>query len=72
VVDLAQNQYLSRSVRNLPRYDFLPPEGLNVEDVLRHPALVMTSEAAKAVEARLSSTPARAAKAGSAGSKEQT
>jgi large subunit ribosomal protein L4 len=54
VVDIAQNRELQRSVRNLERYDFLPPEGLNVEDILRHPALVMTSEAAKAVEARLS------------------
>jgi large subunit ribosomal protein L4 len=62
VVDLAQNRQLQRSVRNLPRYDFLPPEGLNVEDVLRHPALVMTSEAAKAVEARLSPKPASAAR----------
>jgi large subunit ribosomal protein L4 len=61
VVDLAQNQHLKRSVRNLPRFDFLPPEGLNVEDVLRHPALVITSEAAKAVEARLS--PKRGARA---------
>jgi len=61
VVDVAQNRHLQRSVRNLPRYDFLPPEGLNVEDVLRHPALVITSEAAKAVEARL--TPKRGARA---------
>src|SRR5581483_5034976 len=53
VVDLADNRHLQRSVRNLTGYDFLPPEGLNVEDVLRHPALVMTSQAAKAVEARL-------------------
>jgi large subunit ribosomal protein L4 len=53
VVDLAQNQQLQRSVRNLTNYDFLPPEGLNVEDILRHPVLVMTSQAARAVEARL-------------------
>ncbi len=53
VIDLAKNEKLHKSVRNLPNFNFLPPEGLNVEDVLKHPALVMTREAAKAVDARL-------------------
>ncbi|HUB07357.1 MAG TPA: 50S ribosomal protein L4 [Myxococcales bacterium] len=53
VVELKANQKLHRSVRNLAHFDALPPEGLNVEDVLRHPALVLTQGAAKAVEARL-------------------
>ncbi len=53
VVDLKANAKLHRSVRNLAKFDALPPEGLNVEDVLRHPALVLTQGAAKAVEARL-------------------
>ncbi|MHB8418723.1 MAG: 50S ribosomal protein L4 [Myxococcales bacterium] len=53
VVDLKSNEKLHRSVRNLAAFDALPPEGLNVEDVLRHPALVLTQSAAKAVEARL-------------------
>jgi len=53
VVDLKENDRLCLSVRNLAKFDFLPPEGLNVEDVLRHPALVLTAEAAKRVDARL-------------------
>lgn len=53
IVDLVGNEQLHRSIRNLEHFDFLPPEGLNVEDILRHPALVMTSEAARAVDARL-------------------
>jgi large subunit ribosomal protein L4 len=52
VVDLASNEQLHKSVRNLEHFNFLPPEGLNVEDVLRHPALVITRDAAKAVDAR--------------------
>jgi large subunit ribosomal protein L4 len=53
IVDLKDNDRLHLSVRNLESFDFLPPEGLNVEDVLRHPALVLTAAAAKAVDARL-------------------
>ncbi len=53
VVDLKENDRLCLSVRNLVDFDFLPPEGLNVEDVLRHKALVLTAEAAKRVDARL-------------------
>src|SRR5450755_1248751 len=50
IVDLKTNDRLHLSVRNLESFDFLPPEGLNVEDVLRHPALVLTAAAAKAVD----------------------
>jgi large subunit ribosomal protein L4 len=53
VVDLKENDRLCLSVRNLADFDFLPPEGLNVEDVLRHEALVLTAEAARRVDARL-------------------
>ena len=53
VVDVATNQQLHRSVRNLADFNFLPPEGLNVEDILSHQAILMTSAAARAVEARL-------------------
>ena len=31
---------------------FLPPEGVNVYDLLRHDHLVLTQDAAKAIEAR--------------------
>ena len=40
----------SKSCRNLPYLTLLPPEGLNVYDVLRHDILIMTRNAVSAVE----------------------
>ncbi len=54
VVDEKANTALHKSVRNLADFDVLPPEGLNVESVLKHKALVLTSAAAKALEGALS------------------
>ncbi len=54
VVDAAANTALARSVRNLDGSDFLPVEGLNVYDVLRHDALVLTAATAKRIEEVLS------------------
>jgi large subunit ribosomal protein L4 len=54
VVDAAANVSLARSVRNLAGSDFLPVEGLNVYDILRHDALVLTADGAKQLEASLS------------------
>ncbi|HLL54089.1 MAG TPA: 50S ribosomal protein L4 [Myxococcaceae bacterium] len=54
VVDAKGNEKLHRSIRNLAKFDVLPPEGLNLESVLRHKALVLTSDAAKALEGSLS------------------
>lgn len=54
VVDAAANTTLARSVRNLDGSDFLPVEGLNVYDVLRHDALVLTAATAKKLEEVLS------------------
>jgi len=54
VVDGAQNVALARSVRNLAGADFLPVEGLNVYDILRHDAIVLTQDTAKKLEASLS------------------
>jgi len=54
VVDDKQNAALHRSVRNLADFDVLPPEGVNVESVLKHKKLVLTSAAAKALEGALS------------------
>jgi large subunit ribosomal protein L4 len=54
VVDAAANVALAKSVRNLAGSDFLPVEGLNVFDILRHDALVLTAETAKQLEASLS------------------
>ena len=44
---------LERSARNLPRVKVLRAAGLNVLDVLRFPALVLTKAAVAAIEARL-------------------
>ncbi len=54
VIDDRGNTNLHRSVRNLAKFDVLPPEGLNLESVLRHKHLVLTSAAAKALEGSLS------------------
>ena len=54
VVDGADNTALAKSVRNLDGSDFLPVEGLNVYDVLRHDALVLTAATAKRLEEVLS------------------
>ena len=54
VVDEKGNAKLHRSVRNMAKFDALPPEGVNLESLLRHEALVLTSRAAKALEGALS------------------
>ncbi|KFE69850.1 50S ribosomal protein L4 [Hyalangium minutum] len=54
VIDEKGNINLHRSVRNLEKFDVLPPEGLNLESVLRHKQLVLTSAAAKAIQEALS------------------
>jgi large subunit ribosomal protein L4 len=53
LVDGKQNTNVSRSVRNLTGAKCLPPEGLNVYDILNHRSLVITRDAVKAVEARV-------------------
>ncbi len=52
VVDSAGNEKLVKSIRNLDNHQFLPPEGVNVYDLLRHDHLVVSKDAAKALEAR--------------------
>jgi large subunit ribosomal protein L4 len=52
VVDSKDNEKLRLSVRNLATAQFLPPEGVNVYDLLRHDHLVVSRSAAKALEAR--------------------
>jgi large subunit ribosomal protein L4 len=53
LIDAKQNSNLTKSGKNLPKYKTLPPEGLNVYDILNHPVLVITKDAVKAVEARI-------------------
>jgi large subunit ribosomal protein L4 len=52
VVDSGENQNLRLSIRNMDESRFLPPEGVNVYDLLRHDNLVVSRDAAKALEAR--------------------
>ena len=52
VVDAKDNDNLRVSLRNIKEHQFLPPEGVNVYDLLRHKHLVVTKEAAKQLEAR--------------------
>jgi large subunit ribosomal protein L4 len=54
VVDAAANAALAKSVRNLAGSDFLPAEGLNVYDILKHDVLVLTADSARKLEASLS------------------
>lgn len=52
VVDAATNENLKLSIRNCKDHQFLPPEGVNVYDLLRHDTLVLSKDAVKALEAR--------------------
>ena len=52
LVDEKGNDKLVKSVRNLEHHHFLPPEGVNVYDLLRHDHLIVSKAAAKALEAR--------------------
>jgi len=53
VVDDGKNVNLHRTVRNLVDFDVLPPEGLNLESLLKRKALVLTSAAAEALNQTL-------------------
>jgi large subunit ribosomal protein L4 len=52
VVDDKSNENLRLSIRNLDHSQFLPPEGVNVYDLLRYQHLIVSKTAAKALEAR--------------------
>jgi large subunit ribosomal protein L4 len=52
VVDDKGNETLRLSIRNLQDSQFLPPEGVNVYDLLRHDHLVVSKQAAKKLEER--------------------
>ncbi len=49
VVDVKNNDRLRLSIRNIEGSSFLPPEGVNLYDVLRHPHLVLTKDAVAAL-----------------------
>lgn len=52
IVDAKDNDKLRLSARNLQRHSVLPPEGVNLYDLLRHDHLVLTQTAVQALEAR--------------------
>jgi large subunit ribosomal protein L4 len=56
LVDVGLNDNLRLSARNLPNSQFLPPEGVNVYDLLRFEHLVLTRGAAAAIQKRFDET----------------
>jgi large subunit ribosomal protein L4 len=56
IIDEKNNVKLHRAVRNLADFDVLPPEGVNLESLLRRKNLVLTAAAAKAIDAALQRT----------------
>jgi large subunit ribosomal protein L4 len=52
IVDGKENEKLRLSARNLQNHSVLPPEGVNLYDLLRHDHLVLTETAVEALEAR--------------------
>ena len=52
IVDGKDNEKLRLSARNLRSHSVLPPEGVNLYDLLRHEHLVLTETAVEALEAR--------------------
>lgn len=54
IVDAKGNEKLEKSVRNLDGHRYLPPEGVNVYDLLRHDHLVVSKDAIKALQDRAS------------------
>jgi len=55
-VDGKGNANLVKSIRNMDAFTCLPPEGLNVYDILMHAGLVIAKDVVKAVEARIVGT----------------
>jgi large subunit ribosomal protein L4 len=54
IVDGKENEKLRLSLRNLNQNLFLPPEGVNVYDLLRHDHLVVSKQAIEQLTARCS------------------
>jgi large subunit ribosomal protein L4 len=53
IVDGVGNEKLKASARNLEKSSFLPPEGVNLYDVLRHENLILTKDAVTQLQNRL-------------------
>jgi large subunit ribosomal protein L4 len=53
IVDAVGNEKLKASARNMTTTQFLPPEGVNLYDVLRHENLILTKDAVTQLQNRL-------------------
>ena len=53
IVDAIGNENLRISTRNMTSHSFLPPEGVNLYDVLRHENLILTKDAVTQLQNRL-------------------
>ncbi len=53
LIDSQENMNLKLSARNLKEHQYLPPQGLNVYDILKHDQLVMSKRAVLEVQERL-------------------
>ena len=53
IVDAKSNEKLTRGTRNLPKSQWLAPEGINVYDLMRHDTLLLTQDAVKAITGAL-------------------
>lgn len=60
IVESRENANLVLSARNLARHKFIPPEGLNVYDILRYKTLVTTQDVARGLDDRLKARTDRA------------
>jgi len=58
IIDGNANENLKLSVRNMQKSQFLPPEGVNLYDLLRHENVILTKDAATQLQNRLSSAKA--------------
>ena len=63
LIDSRDNSNLKLSARNLAAHQYLPPEGLNVYDLLKHKQLVISKKAVLEIQERLEK-PTRARKVG--------
>ncbi len=59
LIDSKDNEKLKLSARNLVDHQYLPPEGLNVYDILKHEQLVMSKRAVLEIEKRLETSRSR-------------
>ena len=54
IIDGAQvDENFGKAARNIPNFDVLPVQGINVYDILRRDTLVLTKAAVDALEERL-------------------